>query len=310
MTTLNQQRLKILVTGGNGFIGYHLSKQLCQLGHDVTVCDIQPLKNKEALFATYEHVEAAEYINATSFAEGFQTIYGKQEPFDIIFHLAAVPRVGISLEQPELVLKNNIGSTIEVLGYCRKHPNTKLIFISSSSVVWADINKNPYALSKHIGEELLNTYAATFGVECTSVRLFSVYGPGEADYAYATTIVKQCKMLLNSGMPLLIHGTGKQVRDFTHVDDAVSGLIAIMKEMLGGVWKPVYELGTGDNSVSVEDVIRAFSSESTSVINVSGRADDPESTLADKSLAPDNWKPRIKILDYIALWKMNGRLND
>lgn len=310
MTPPNQQRLKILVTGGNGFIGYHLAKQLCELGHAVTICDVKPLSKKEPLFATYELLDVASYIQTTSFAEGFETIYGKQEQFDFIFHLAAIPRVGISMEYPEIVLKNNIESTIEVLGYCRKHPQTKLIFISSSSVVWADINTNPYALSKQIGEQLLSTYSATFGVECASVRLFSVYGPGEAYYEYATTIVKQCKHLLTSGLPLLVHGTGKQVRDFTHVSDAVSGLVAIMNEMSNGEWKPVYELGTGDNSVSVEDVVTAFSTESNQVIRVSGRSNDPVSTLADLTLAPKGWKSKIKILDYIAAWKRNGSLND
>lgn len=310
MTSVNQEKLKILVTGGNGFIGYHLSKHLCDLGHSVTVCDVAPLVNKEPLFATYEHIEAGEYLSAQSFAENFQTIYGQQRSFDVIFHLAAIPRVGISLEQPEIVLRNNVDSTIEVLGYCRNHPNTKLIFISSSSVVWADVTKNPYALSKQIGEQLLHAYASTFDVECAAVRLFSVYGPGEADYGPSTTLVKQCKKFLTAGLPLIIHGTGQQVRDFTHVNDAVTGLIAVMNEILNGDWKPIYEIGSGDNTTTVEDIVRAFSNESTSVLQVAGRKNDPVSTLVNESLIPSGWKAKINVLDYIRDWKRNGCLND
>jgi UDP-glucose 4-epimerase len=294
----------ILITGGHGFIGTHLVKSFMEDGHRVTCCDIVDKTN----FASKTEIKDAYILMKEIHSiEVLPSLYNTSEEFDTIYHLAATPRMSIGLEKPEEVLSNNINPLIEILGYCRRHPNTKLIFISSSSTVWADSTRNPYALSKKIGEQMLETYRNSFDINAVAARLFNVYGPGEADYGHATTLLKQCKKSLLAYTPIVINGDGSYTRDFTHVDDIVNGLKLIRSEMIMQTNKHTYELGAGDDSVSVKDIAEAFGI--VPILYGPGRV-EPVRTKADKRLWPRKWKATINVLDYIATWKEEGYKND
>ncbi len=172
--------MNVLVTGGLGFIGQHLCNKL-KKDHNVSFID-------------YKVTNSVQDSNIE-----------KYNP-SIIFHLAATARVGVSLEDPAGVIDNNISSLLKVLEYCRSNPHVKLIFASSSSAKFANLKRNPYALSKAMGEQLIELYRETYSVKATSVRFFNVYGPGEADYGSNTTLVKQCKKQILAGKPLYIDG--------------------------------------------------------------------------------------------------------
>jgi UDP-glucose 4-epimerase len=269
--------MKILVTGGKGFIGTHLVEALEKLGETVIVSDPvigRPIQE----FNDYE-----------------------LRDIDIIFHLGAISRIGVSYEQPAKVMENNFSSTLRVAEHCRKNSNTKLIFASSSSVKFADLTRNPYALSKKIGEDLLTMYCNSFGIKASSVRFFNVYGPGEADYGSNTTLVKACSKAILSGKNPQVNGDGSAIRDYTHVADVVSGLLKIYKET---ELKPLYELGFGEATVSVKEVVEEFIKGTNLNINWKpARKGDFPVNCSDISLRPEGWVPTIKILDYIKLWK-------
>jgi UDP-glucose 4-epimerase len=300
--------MKILVTGGNGFIGTKLSSMLKRVNHDVTVVDVKPPVAATPL--SKQQVKTVElYMEELKTLETNPLVYGKQAPFDVIFHLAATPRIGVGLVEPEKVLSNNINSLIAALSYCRRNPSTKLIFISSSSAVWSDVSKNPYALSKKIGEELLGTYIGTYGVNAVIARLYNVYGPGEADCGNHTTLIKQCKKCYVSNQPLIVRGDGSVCRDFTHVDDVVAGLVAIMVQMESQDHPRLFEIGAGMGCVTVNQVIEAFGEPLKVTYTDSVDADAPK-TLADFGLWPSGWKAKISVLDHIAEWRKTGRLSD
>lgn len=301
---------KILVTGGHGFIGKHLATALASCGHAVTVCDVK--KADEADLFLWDEVNRDVRIFMRELDTGLklQSLFGEADHFDYIFHLAATPRLGMGLAFPEEVLRNNIDSLIDVLGYCRKNKHTKLIFISSSSVVWADCSLNPYAQSKAVGENILDTYVSTFGVNAVTARLFNVYGPGEAECGKNTTLVKQCKKAIIGKNGFTIFGDGSAVRDFTHVSDIVDGLLEIMSEMEQGVNANVYELGAGDDSVTVKQVVHAFFGDDDLITYADARFGEPPLTRADQSKWPLRWFPQIKVIDYINDWCKAGCPND
>lgn len=274
--------MNILVTGGSGFIGTHLIKQLEENGHKVTniSSDVQLADDSD---------------------------FGNPQ---VIYHLGAFPRVGFSLENPEKVLSNNHLSTLRVLEYCRFHPSTRLINVSSSSVKFANLRENPYALSKKMGEDLVNLYIDTFGVIASNVRLFNVYGPGEADYAQHTTLLKACKKRVISGQALRVNGDGSIKRDYTHVFDVVNGLIAVDRALYHADALRLYELGP-NNPISVMEIAEAFQAGTNLKIQVfPQRAGDPPYTVADSNLRPTGWYPVFDVLDYIQDWKAAGCPND
>lgn len=284
-------KLNILVTGGAGFIGKHLTQHLKSTGHTVTVVDIAA----QAPFTTQTHVDdVADFIRNTD------------QGFDAIFHLAAIPRVGLGLNSPELVLRNNLDSTIEVLGYCRQNPRTKLIFVSSSSVTHSNIMINPYACSKKICEEMVELYRKTYGVNATIVQLFNVYGPGEARYGEHSTLIRRCKDAYLNGKDFTVNGDGSMSRDFTHVADVVRGLEFILEEMDNP--HPHYQLGM-DQPISVIQVVREFFSDDK-IKYGPARPTDCQTTRSSMTQWPLGWIPSIHIIDYIAEWKAAGCPND
>lgn len=294
----------ILVTGGAGFIGTHLCAHLTYAGHKVTSVDIKPKSS-----SICEHVisDVGSFINSLMVCEEMPALFPNSDTYDYIIHLAATPRAGLSVRFPENVLSNNINSLLSVLQYCRTHPSTKLIFISSSSVVWADTSINPYALSKKIGEDMVNTYIQTYNIEATSVRLFSVFGPGEAEYGKDSTLVRQIKNSVHNKTPFALFGDGSQFRDFTHVSDVVAGLETIMFEMQVD-WLPVYEIGSGDKVTSVKTIVEHVQSmcPDFQILNFPIRPQDPAKTIADKDKRPVGWRPKINVLDHLAQWFSSG----
>lgn len=232
-------------------------------------------------------------------------LLGEPVKYDLVVHLAAIPRVGISLNTPAHVIKNNVNSTLAALEYCRK-ADIPFINISSSSVVWADVNKNPYALSKKMGEDMVNTYCETFNTKATNVRLFNVYGPGELDNGQYTTLIRRCKTAIRTGTPLPLFGDGENLRDYTHVLDVVQAIIQVMRDAHLRELNPLYEVGPGQGTVSVNDIIREFGIAGLEVDPQPARLGDPPLTKADTDLWPAGWWPKIDVLDHIRNWVSLG----
>jgi len=228
-----------LITGGAGFIGSHISEKMLKDGHQVTIIDdfntyYDPAikhANIAGIRSDVKLVEA-DIRNAIAIERTFAT--GK---FDHIFHIAARAGVRPSIKDPKLYFTTNIDGTFNLLDACRYHGVGRFTFISSSSVY--GINQkvpfsetdpiertiSPYAATKLAGEQICSNYAHLFGIHCQCLRLFTVYGPRQRpDLA----ISKFTDSIL-SGRPIQQYGDGHTARDYTYIDDIVSGIIAASK---------------------------------------------------------------------------------
>jgi UDP-glucuronate 4-epimerase len=230
----------VLVTGAAGFIGYHLSKRLLEDGCRVTGMDnlnsyydvglktarlekLKPYKNFSFLKEDISNKEAVEKI------------FGSTR-FDVVVNLAAQAGVRYSLENPHAYIDANIAGFVNVLEYCRQTEVKQLVFASSSSVYGAN-TKMPfsvhhnvdhpvslYAASKKANELMAHTYSHLYGLSCTGLRFFTVYGPwGRPDMA----LFLFTKAILEE-KPIKIFNHGRMQRDFTYIDDIIEGVVRVM----------------------------------------------------------------------------------
>lgn len=230
--------MKILVTGGAGFIGSHLVETLLNDGHEVHVLDdLSTGTLKNIPFLPLKNFHKGSITNPACF-NNFKV------KFDVIFHLAAKARVQPSFVYPAKYHDVNILGTANVLEFARTSGVKKVIFASSSSVyggqgapvLTEDLPKNPispYAASKAIGEDLLREYAVCFGLTCFVARFFNVYGDRMLSGQYST-VMQIFFDAKKKGRPLPVRGDGLQTRNFTHVSDVVAGLIKLMLCDTGG----------------------------------------------------------------------------
>jgi len=224
----------ILVTGGAGFIGSHLVDKLVVLGHRVLVLDNLSSGKKENVNAQAEF----HYIDICDF-ETMQ-IYFKD--IDFVFHLAAIPRVPLSIEDPLGTSKVNIMGTLNVLEASRQNKVKRVINTSSSSVygnqktlpLKEDMTPgpvSPYGLQKLIGEQFAKLYTELYDLSVVSLRPFNVYGPRiDINSEYSLVLGKFLKQK-SEGKPFTIYGDGEQSRAFCYVDDVVNAFVLAMQSV-------------------------------------------------------------------------------
>ena len=211
----------VIVTGGCGFIGSHLTKNLLDQGFCVTVVDDNRTGN---VFLNHNSVEyhKCDVVDFNPFDDNI-------EPPACIFHLANSPRVRRALEYPTETITNNVNTTCTVADWARIF-NCKLFFSTSSSTQYKESQGNPYTFSKVVCESILQMYRNLYALDFVLMFYYNVYGPGEADYGQYSTVIRKFKQDYLQGKPLTIFGTGKKERDFTHVDDVVQGLIQLLAD--------------------------------------------------------------------------------
>jgi UDP-glucose 4-epimerase len=203
--------MKILVTGGVGFIGTALIKKLLNEGHDVHSLDDYSIGTKEnEIKGCIYHAGDIENINLMD------------KDFDLIFHLAALSRIQPSFNQPEETFRVNTIGTQKVCEFARLS-GAKVIYAGSSSR-WHNPYQSPYAACKHMGEEVCKMYKKTYGMDIEIVRFYNVYGPGEIVDGDWAAIIGKWRRQVRDGEPITIVGDGEQKRDFTHIDDIIDGL--------------------------------------------------------------------------------------
>jgi len=228
--------MNILITGGAGFIGFHVAKALLERGDNVTIIDnfndYYDVKLKEARIK--ELGNNIEIIKADISDHSIMNSIFKNHKFNKICHLAAQAGVRYSLENPLEYEKSNILGTLVMLEIARKHNVKDFVFASSSSVYGNnkkipfsedDNVDNPvslYAATKKSDELLAYTYHHLYKINCTGLRFFTVYGPfGRPDMAY----FKFTKAILED-KPIDVYNYGKMKRDFTYISDITDGILA------------------------------------------------------------------------------------
>ena len=282
--------MHILVTGGAGFVGTNLIKQLLEDGHSVVSIDNYSTGKEK------NHITGCTYIRGD--ISQYTNIKKYNKPVDIIFHMAAIARIQPSFERPEDYINTNFNGTFNVVKYCAKN-NIPLIYAGSSSHHSGKF-KNPYTFSKDLGEETIKLYQEHFNLQASVVRFYNVYGPYQLTEGGYTTLIGRWINNIKNGLSCEIYGDGSKRRDFTHVEDITRGLTAIMDQNAYGY---TFEFGRGKNH-SVLDVAKMFN---IKPIYKKDKPGEAQETLADYSLAKEvlSWKPKINLKDYVEKYRNN-----
>tara|TARA_R110000764_G_scaffold52289_2_gene114051 strand:- start:196 stop:1056 length:861 start_codon:yes stop_codon:yes gene_type:complete len=280
--------MNILVTGGAGFVGTNLIKQLLKEGHKVISIDNYSTGKKE------NHIKGVNYYldeNICNILEDPPRQLMGFKP-DIVFHMAAIARIQPSFKKPEEYINTNFKGTYEVVKYCLKH-NIPLIYAGSSSHHSGKL-KNPYTFSKDMGEEIIQLYQKHFGLKSSIARFYNVYGPHQLTEGGYTTLIGNWINNINKDLPCEIYGDGSKRRDFTHINDIVDGLNRIMKQQAYGY---IFELGREKN-YSVLEVAEMFN---IKPIHKEDKPGEALETLSDSSLAKNilAWEPKVNLNAYI-----------
>lgn len=293
-----------LVTGGAGFIGSHLVERLLNDGVKVTVIDDLSEGKWENLPTHHNLIKHKASIldNMALFVAGK----------DVIFHLAAIPRLQRSIAQPWETHRVNVDGTLNLLMEAQKQKVKKFIFSSSSSV-YGNKNKTPfkenmitdplvpYSLQKVMAEDYCQMFSKLWGLETVCLRYFSVYGPRmNPDSPYALVIPKFIKLMSQNKAPT-INGNGTHSRDFTFVSDVVEANILAAKSNLSG---EIINVGAGQ-SISVNKVVGTLNKLLGKCIKpiYGPGVCEPKTTLASNAKARKflGWKPKVKFEDGLKI---------
>jgi len=289
----------VMVTGGAGFIGSNLVDALIERGCRVRVVDNFSTGRRENLNPRAELVEA-DVQDTAVLARAMSGV-------DCVFHVAALPRIPLSIAHPmETHMANAVG-TLSALIAARDSGVRRFVFSGSSSVYGAQERMplvesmapnplNPYALQKYMGEQYTRMFHRLYGMETLTLRYFNVYGPRMTTEGAYTTVIAAFLKTRRMGRPLEIHGDGEQTRDFTHVSDVVAAnLLAMDCETADG---RALNIGYGRN-VSVNRIAALIGGPT---VRAQARKGDMRDTLADNSAARATlgWIPRISVEDGIA----------
>ncbi len=261
---------RILLTGGAGFIGSHVAEALLRRGAALTIVDsldtFYDPAWKRANLDEVRHTGSFDFIHADICdAAAIRAAFTQGKP-DAIIHLAARAGVRPSIEQPRLYQQVNVAGTLNLLDLAREFRVPRFLFGSSSSVYGATSRApfsedqlelrpiSPYAASKLAGELMAYTYAHLYGFAVVSLRFFTVYGPRQRpDLA-----IRKFTSLIEAGKPIPVFGDGSTGRDYTFVDDIVSGVLAALDYAPpAGVPYDVFNLGNS-HPVTLNEMIAAL----------------------------------------------------
>ena len=294
--------MRVLVTGGAGFIGSNLADRLLASGESVRVLDDLSTGFKENVPDGAELVEG-------DIADG-AVVAAAVEGVDVVFHQAAHRAVARSVEDPLATDTANVHGTLTLLSAARDAGVRRVVLASSSSVYGGAatrpthesaplLPRSPYAVTKLTGEHYARVFAELFGLETVSLRYFNVYGPRQRpDSAYAA-VVPLFMEALSTGQAPIVHGDGGQSRDFTFIDDVVDANVAALAASAEACRGQAYNIAGGVEH-SVLDVLHAIGrvlGVAPQPVHAEPRAGDVRHSLADASAAAQHlgWRAQVPL---------------
>lgn len=291
--------MKIIITGGAGFIASHLVDRLIDLGHQVLVIDDLSTGYKENIN------NKAEFENLDICDKKVQKVFKDFEP-EIVFHLAAQKLIKVSMEQPELDAQINIVGSLNLLLAAKDVGVDKFIFVSTGGAIYDEhdgvpSNENskaepisPYALTKLTFEKYLEMLTKGSNMKWTSLRLANVYGPRQDPHGEGGVVAIFSESII-AGKDIFVNGDGMQTRDYIYVDDVVQALINSIDSEIG-----IYNVGTNQET-SVLDIVESLKEISKKDFTVKHRDPIPgevrRSALnCDKAHKQLNWQAKNNLM--------------
>src|SRR5260370_27917803 len=303
--------MRILVTGGAGFIGSHLVEKLLAAGHGVAILDdFNDFYDPQIKHANIGAVVKDVAVHDVDLRDAGKVagLFGKQK-FDAIAHLAARAGVRPSIQQPQLYYDTNVVGTLHLLEGARTSGAERFIFASSSSVYGAakkvpfseeehlTQTLSPYAATKIAGEFLCSTYSHLYKMRIVALRYFTVYGARQRpDLA-----IHQFARKIHSGGPIDQFGDGTTRRDYTYIDDIIQGTMAALK--YDGPMFDIFNLGESE-TIQLKDLIEAIENtlwKKAKINRIAEQPGDMSRTYADISKAR-------KLLGYSPTTKLSEGL--
>jgi UDP-glucose 4-epimerase len=295
--------LRVLVTGGAGFIGSHLVKVLLRAGHFVRVLDNFSTGSMDNIVDVARDVEIV-----VGDVRDYSVVEKCVRGVDVVIHLAALIDVAESIERPDLYFEVNVIGTHNIAKACRGV--NVLIFASSSSVYGDPLKipipedhllspRSPYAASKAAGEALIQAFSSIYGYRPIILRIFNVYGPKQSR-AYAGVVIEFIRRVLRREPPI-IYGDGEQTRDFIHISDVID---AIMKAMSIERARGVFNIGSG-KAVTINQlaklILKTLNREDLKPVYAPPRPGDIKHSIADitKSRKILGFEPKISLEEGI-----------
>jgi len=294
--------MRVIVTGGAGFIGSNLVEFLLKKKYKIIVIDNLSTGNKDNI---------KEFKNKIKFVKADISSLGKWQKLfkkiDVVFHLASLADIVPSIQKPLDYYKSNVTGTINVINLCREYKIKKFLYAASSSCYGIPktfpTSENeilspqyPYALTKRLGEEIILHWGKVYKINVTSLRLFNVYGPksrtsGTYGAVFGVFLAQKLHM-----KPLTIVGDGKQTRDFTYVSDVVRAFYLASKK--NSKFR-IFNVGSG-NTIPINKIAEIIGGKK---IYIKKRPGEPDCTFADIALIKKEigWKPKIDIAQGIKL---------
>jgi UDP-glucose 4-epimerase len=293
------ESLRILVTGGAGFIGSHLVKALVEAGHCVRVLDNFSTGSLENLGDIAGSVELV-----VGDVRSYDVVEKAVKGVDAVIHLAALIDVAESIEKPDLYFDVNARGTYNIAKACKGV--SVLVFASTCAVYGEPVKlpvaedhpiapKSPYAATKVTGEAFIQAYSNLYGYRYAILRLFNVYGPKQSK-AYAGVVIEFIKRV-SRGEPPIIFGDGEQTRDFIHVGDVVG---AVMRVLTNEKAWGVFNIGSG-KPVTINQlaklILKLMNREDLEPVYAPPRPGDIRHSVADIAKARKvlGFEPRISL---------------
>ena len=293
--------MKIIVTGGAGFIGSNLVDKLISLGHNVICIDNESAECHEQF---YWNPAADNYKYDICDYEKIEPLFAG---IDYVFHVAAEARIQPSIVNPLQSIKTNILGTANILQASRTH-NVKKVIYSTTSSYYGKKNTlpnvetqiedclNPYSVSKVAGDKLCKMYFDLYGLKTVTLRYFNVYGDRQPTKGHYAPVIGLFLKQRENNQPLTIVGDGTQRRDFTNIQDVVNANILAMTTELD-TYGEVFNVGYGQN-YSVNEIAGMISD---NVTFIPARPGEAKETLSNttKIRTQMGWKPEVNLKDWI-----------
>ncbi len=304
--------MKIIITGGAGFIGSNLAEELSkEKDNEVIIVDDLSTGNIGNIAKHFDQT-FLKFEFDIEFVKGSVTdldlLNRIFKDADYVFHQAAIPSVQRSIEDPVRTNEVNVKGTLNVLSAARDGGVKKVIYASSSSVYGdtpelpkrEDMNSNPkspYAVSKLTGEYYCNVFNEVYGLKTISLRYFNVYGPKQDPSSEYAAVIPRFITRVLENKPPIIYGDGNQTRDFTFVNDVAQANIRAMEKNVEGV----FNIACGER-ISIKEL-------ATTIMEIVGarldlvydkpRPGDIKDSLADVSLAKGklNYRPKFNLIE-------------